>query len=115
MAKNIRITFRVSESDWKLLEQKIRVAYGIPEQFLVKRRLGDYMRQLVKKGYAVDIATLANNLSALRLELNKIGCNINQCTKNAWTYGYDTSIHNELLDEIDNAKRALSKIMRAAK
>jgi DNA-binding winged helix-turn-helix (wHTH) protein len=105
--KGKHVSFRITESDYAVLEQRASEVCNIT--------LGDYIRQAVMKSRVVDMKQLTANVSLLRLELNKIGVNVNQLARLANSAGYDDGIAVELGKLLDDAKRALADIVRGFK
>ncbi|MDA8338671.1 MAG: plasmid mobilization relaxosome protein MobC [Nitrospiraceae bacterium] len=108
MAKTKRIFFRVSENEYGIIESKIRRAYNIPEHYVIKRRLGDYMRQAALMVRVVDIEQLTDSLSAVRREINHIGHNVNQIAHRANADGYDAAMYDAVLDELTKLREKIN-------
>lgn len=105
----------MSEADYAILESKIRKAYGIPEHYVIQKRLGDYMRQAALRTKITDIKQLTDVLSLLRRELNHIGVNCNQLAHAANSQGYDSSIADDFNRLLDKTKKVLVHIVRDEK
>jgi hypothetical protein len=88
---------RVSESDYVRLKQGAE-SVGIS--------FAEHCRQLLTNGKAVN----SDKLSDIRLELNKIGVNINQIAHRANAQGYDSEMYDSVISEIAELRRKYAAI-----
>jgi len=101
MGKEVRINFRVSEYEKKLLQSKVKRA---------NMRLSDFCRKAIFEKEIIFIEGLTEHL----YELNKIGNNINQLAAAA-NQGRDvaptmTAIKSRIFQTLDNIERILGGV-----
>jgi hypothetical protein len=111
--KTRTVSFRLTESSYKVLEDKIRQAYNLSSHYSARKKLGDFMRQSIFKSKVTDMGQLLDSMSLLRTEINRIGVNVNQIAKQANNNGYNDKLAEEFSCLLDEAKKALSSIVRS--
>ncbi len=106
--RNIQVKFYVDEKELELINRRVRLAN-------VSNR-GAYLRKMAIDGFIVNVDT--SDLKAAVKEMNAIGKNINQITRNANTYEImkqDVAAVKAKVDEIwQLLKYTLSNILSAS-
>lgn len=103
MRKNLRITFRVSEKEIKIIEAEAK-KYKNRSEFL-RILLEEKLPEKERKGVQTE-------LEKIRMEINKIGTNINQIAKNNNSGLYfprDKKILMQELQEIKNLMKGFTE------
>lgn len=99
--RNNQVKFYVNDEELKLINDRVRSAN-------VTNR-GAYLRKMAIDGYIVNVDT--SDLKAVIKEMNAVGKNINQITRNANIYGIDQQDIDTLKAKVDEIWQLLKSIL----
>lgn len=89
--RSIQVKFYVDDEELKLINNRVRSANVTNK--------GAYLRKMAIDGYIVNVDT--SDLKAVIKEMNAVGKNINQITRNANIYGIDQQDIDILKSKVD--------------
>ena len=99
--RNIQVKFYVDEKELEQINRRVRLAN-------VTNR-GAYLRKMAIDGFIVNVDT--SDLRAAVKEMNAIGKNINQITRNANTYGIMKQDITAIKAKVDEIWQLLKSIL----
>ena len=100
-SRAIQVKFYVNEEELNLINNRVRSANVTSK--------GAYLRKMAIDGFIVNVDT--SDLKAAVKEMNAIGKNINQITRNANTYGITKQDINEIKAKVDDIWQLLKSTL----
>lgn len=98
LRRNLQVNFRVTETERKMLDERIKSSGCTQEQ---------YLRNITIDGYIVKVDN--SELKKLIFEVNKIGININQI---AHKINRDNEIYQTDMDEVKESMDRIWQLLR---
>ena len=100
-SRAIQVKFYVNEEELNLINNRFRSANVTNK--------GAYFRKMAIDGYVINVDT--SDLKAAVKEMNAIGKNINQITRNANTYGIMEQDINDIKTKVDDIWQLLKSTL----
>ncbi len=100
-SRAIQVKFYVNEEELNLINNRYHSANVTNK--------GAYLRKMAIDGYVINVDT--SDLKAAVKEMNAIGKNINQITRNANTYGITKQDINEIKVKVDDIWQLLKSTL----
>ncbi len=100
-SRAIQVKFYVNEAELNLINNRYHSANVTNK--------GAYLRKMAIYGYVINVDT--SDLKAAVKEMNAIGKNINQITRNANTYGIMEQDINEIKTKVDDIWQLLKSTL----